>query len=144
MPLEGGARMKLELQARARKWASRSVDVGFFDPEHATVAAINEYGAPAGPKNGRIPHRPFMRLAILDGKVNWAKSLAERIKAGDTSKKALDATGRDMVQDIRVSLHSPWQFQVNAKRTIKIKGFDLPLFQTGAFLGPAIKHKVRV
>lgn len=142
MPLTGGARMKIELQARARKWASRSVDVGFFDAEHATIASINEYGAPAGPKNGRIPPRPFMRRAVFENVDGWRKALAARLIDGDTSRQALESTGDDMAQDIRVSLGSG-RFFANAIRTVQMKGFNFPLLLTGQFLGPAIKRRVK-
>lgn len=140
MALEGGELLIAELRDRARRWGGRAVDVGFFDATSATIASINEYGAPAS----NIPPRPFMRLTIKDKKESWGNELASRIKTGDSPKEALSQLGRVMKADILAYISYEWMYARNAKYTIKKKGFDDPLYEQGKVLVPNLRYQVRV
>lgn len=138
--MEGGALLHVYLKDLARRWQSAEVEAGFFDAEAATVASINEYGDP----KSSIPPRPFMRWSIVTGKEMWVENLAARLRARETAYKALQQTGQEMVEEIQTKLQSPWLFQPNAKRTIRKKGFDLPLQETGQVLLPAVRYTVKI
>ena len=139
MPLEGGARLQIELKARAKRWASKSVEAGFFDPENATKAFLNEYGAP----NARIPPRPFFRITIKDQKDAWVKILVAHLREGATSKEALAQVGHAMATDIAQYVSFDWMYIRNRPRTISRKGFDKPLWETGEMF-KATRFKVVV
>lgn len=139
MPLEGGARMMEELKARARKWRSARVSAGFFQPKYATLAFLMD----AGFLNHDmfVAPRPFFLRAVEGEKDNWAKRLRNRLKKGDSAREALNNVGELMRTDIQLYLLSSHLYNSNMPRTIKKKGFDRPLFETGR-LSKKIKFRV--
>ena len=128
MPMEGGARLQVTLKDMARRFTSQSVSAGLYDPELAYIGLVNEEGRPS--KN--IPSRPFMHTAFEHHRHAWIEVLRVSLKEGKNSKAALQLAGKDMVVSIQQTLDlSPGLFKENAPRTIKKKGFDYPLYETG-------------
>lgn len=135
--LEGGARLIAELKNYSNKRPSGAVDAGYFDAESATVAFYNEYGT------ATAPPRPFMFITINTRGKSWADGLRARLAEGMTVKEALTQTGRDMASDILMAVSNPMMYPTNAKATIKKKGFNAPLLETGEILRGRVKFKVR-
>ena len=94
------------------------------------VAAVNEYGAPS---RGQPP-RPFFRNMIARNRKAWPNAVALNYKdtEGDIAK-TLDRMGQgikgQLQQSIRDLIDPPL-----AASTIKAKGFDKPLIDTGHML----------
>jgi len=137
--LTGGDRLEAYLADLAKKVSNAStLNVGF--PEGATypdgtsvamVAAINEFGAPSR----GIPPRPFVREGtIAKHKDEWGPQVGEALKAsGMDARKALQGMGEIItgeMQEAIVDFTDPR----NAPSTIKRKGFDDPLVDTGQML----------
>lgn len=89
----------------------------------AQVGFWNEYGT------RNIPPRPFMRSVIEQDGQQWAQYLGKLIKTEDTGK-ALNVVGAEMAGAITGSI---LQFTTppNAPSTIRKKGFNKPLIDTG-------------
>lgn len=96
----------------------------------AEVAAINEFGAPS---RGQPP-RPFFRLMVAEKRESWPAAVAANWKAtGGDVEKTLDRMGQGIkgqLQDSIQSLRDP----PLAPSTIKRKGHDKPLIDTGHML----------
>ncbi len=119
-----------------------SVQVGFdeqarYTPVHPTrgtkrkplhvaqVAFWNEYGTK------RSPARPFMGAAIRGHQGNWGKDLADIAEAvGWDTRRALGLLGEMIKEDIQHQIQV-WSQPPNAKRTVRIKGFNKPLIDDG-------------
>jgi hypothetical protein len=139
VPLEGGAKLLIELKARSRRWKSAAVDAGFFEQGIATTANIQEYGA----TQANIPPRAFMRTTFMLRNQEWRDSLAAELREGKTAKEALKTCGLAMGKNIRETLqNAPQIFQANAKATVRKKGFDFALLETGAMF-KAVRYQVR-
>lgn len=96
----------------------------------ATVAAANEFGSTG---EGRFqPPRPFFRIAIDSNKNKWSKGLAKLIMK-DGAQVALSKAGEVMMGDIQSSIQL-LKAPALAPATIKAKGFDKPLIETGHML----------
>jgi hypothetical protein len=137
--VDGGVMMIAELKELARKWKSGSVDAGFFTQKNATVANILEFGAPAG----RIPPRPFMRLTTVESASVWIELLRTHIEMGEDTKTALTAVGERMSLAIAGNVFAGSQFIANAENTIRKKGRDRPLWETGK-LYSAVSYRVYI
>lgn len=113
----------------------KEVDVGWFESNRyedgtqvAAVAACNELG------EGNIPARPFMRKAFDDGSATVVERFHKDASMLITGKLTIDQVlGRvgmhyeaAIVESIK---NGGWQ--PNAPITIKRKGFDKPLIETG-------------
>lgn len=108
---------------------------GLSAPESAKKSAINEFGSEV--KN--IPERPHIRPAFDRSAKTIAKAAAQIPRpAGRLTKKKLLAARNDVlvaaaemlaeeIRDTIVTMSSPR----NAEETIKRKGFDDPLVETG-------------
>ena len=133
--MRGGDRWRARLAQIGRRLGTAPyVSVGF--PEGSTypdgtslplVAAVNEFGAPTK----GIPARPFMRNTIAAHQSEWPKAAAALLKANDyDAKRTLAQVGegiKGQMQDtIRAGVPPP-----NAPSTIRAKGFDSPLIDTG-------------
>lgn len=126
--LEGGERLLVYLKARSRELSSkRVVAAGFFDEETATIANTLEFGAP----EANIPPRPFMRATAAEGKELWATHVQKQIAEGQTATAALKSAGLLMARAIGVNIKSGWKWVPNARRTVRRKGFNRPLVETG-------------
>lgn len=121
----------------------------------AAIAAVQEFGAVVpghGEQSGHavvIPPRPFLRQTVASHRTAWSRLLAQSLKASlrsgaggtqaslqtlvkrlSTPTQALTSVGQAMQNDIVQTLrqtHTP----PNAPATIRHKGFDKPLEETG-------------
>jgi len=132
---------------------AKSVEIGFF-PEDihpknnipvASVAYMNEVGDPLNEFEGRpapIPPRPFMRQTIADNMKQWGQSFYSGLKAVQYhSDPALNGLGSLIQMQIRNSIFN-WSSPMNSPLTIKLKGFNDPLVETG-FMADHVKVKVQ-
>lgn len=118
------------------------LNVGFFDTAKypngqgvPLVAFWQEYGTIS------IPKRPFMRNAVLKGKVQWCEAFKHfaRGKNADIDlifNKVGEVVRGDVVKSITATTTPP-----NAPATIAQKGSSHPLIDTG-FLRQSVTFKV--
>ena len=104
----------------------------------AQVAAVNEFGA------SDIPERPFMRQSFEnhEGELQAACDAAQRlVSSGGSAEQALQQIGvvaKGLVQDEIVN----GGFAPNAESTIKKKGSDQPLIDTG-YMRQSVNYVVK-
>ena len=142
--LKGGAKLLAKLGEVQRKMATGSVlRVGFLEgamhPSKspngepvpvAQVAAWNEWG---DPDNNRPP-RPFFRTMVEEKKDGWGRSMANILKAnGYDVNNALQLMGQGIKGQLQHSINE-FTDPPLADSTIKAKGFDKPLVDTGDML----------
>lgn len=117
-----------------KKMTDMEIQVGFQGDQKyedgtsiAQVAAVNEFGA------SDIPERPFMRQSFEnhEGELQAACDAAQRlVSSGGSAEQALQQIGviaKALVQDEIVN----GGFAPNAESTIKKKGSEQPLIDTG-------------
>ena len=117
-----------------KKMTDMEIQVGFQGDQKyedgtsiAQVAAVNEFGA------SDIPERPFMRQSFEnhEGELQAACDTAQRlVSSGGSAEQALQQIGvvaKGLVQDEIVN----GGFAPNAESTIKKKGSEQPLIDTG-------------
>ena len=117
-----------------KKMTDMEIQVGFQSDQKyedgtsiAQVAAVNEFGA------SDIPERPFMRQSFEnhEGELQAACDAAQRlVSSGGSAEQALQQIGvvaKGLVQDEIVN----GGFAPNAESTIKKKGSEQPLIDTG-------------
>ncbi len=144
-------RLLREMKKRLRE--ASFVEVGFF-PEDihpknnlpvATIAYLNEMGDPLNTFEGHpapIPPRPFMRQTEMEYSAQWSKAFISALHAVQYhSRPALQGVGDLMQMQIRNSIVN-WSAPMNAPLTIKLKGFNDPLQETG-FMEDHVKVKVQ-
>lgn len=136
--MTGGEKLDAYLRQIAGKIeAPGTLRVGFLEgatyPDGtsvATVAAIQEFGAPAQ----NIPPRPFFRGMIHDHADEWGGILAGLLKTNDYDGAAALALMGDgiagQLRDSIVKLTDP----PLAPSTIAAKGSSKPLVETGVLL----------
>ena len=104
------------------------------------IATWNEYGT------SRIPQRPFMRTAEKQNGEQWlslAEGVAEKIIEGKfAEEQGLEIIGNRMVGDIQKVIGDRSLLAPNAPSTIKRKGSDAPLIDSGN-LRQSISFEVR-
>ena len=144
--IKGGDKLGLKLGELGKKVASAKVlRVGFLEGSTypngttvATVAAIQEYGAP----RAHIPPRPFFRNMVAAKKGKWPKAIRDLLKAnGYDALRTLQQIGEAIAGQLRQSIidtNSPPLSPV----TIARKGFDKPLVDTGHMLN-SINYEVK-
>ncbi len=90
------------------------------------VAIYNEYGTRF------IPSRPFVRIATEKNKKMWLDG-AEQVVDNviDGQKANFSNLGKQMVENIREVIGDKGLLVPNAPSTIRRKGHDLPLIETG-------------
>lgn len=111
----------------------------------ALVAAVQEYGYPAG----NIPPRPFMRPTIAKQQKEWAgiaqRGAKEILRGSQTSAGIMEAIGLKAAGDIRKMISAIWSPPLSP-RTIQarlsrrankthIGNLDKPLIDTGIMFG---------
>ena len=111
---------------------------GWFETAHypngtavAYVATIQEFGTP------RIPARPFMRPAVADHGGEWMQMLADGARAslngGPAPEQVLElvtmAAAGNVAEKIQAVTSPPL-----SPVTVKRKGFDKPLVDTGQMI----------
>lgn len=91
----------------------------------AQVAFWNEYGTT------RAPARPAFRTTIQKYSPQWGDRLGKAVVAANyDGQKALGLLGQSMRDDLESEI-AQWTSPGNAPLTIKIKGFDKPLVDSG-------------
>jgi hypothetical protein len=117
------------------------VNVGWFEDQTyedglpiAMVARWNEFGTKAG-----IPQRPFMRRTMMKHEKEWIETLKTIVQREiDKDKninidKALKKFGEIVKGDIQETILEGG-FVKNAPATVKKKGFNMPLVDTGVMI----------
>jgi hypothetical protein len=144
--MRGGDKLDAAMRDLASKVAApATLRVGFLEnakyPDGtsvAMIAAINEYGAPS---RGQPP-RPFFRRMVAAKSGEWPAAIAGLLKAnGYDAVKTLDLAGAAIAGQLRqsiIDLVSP----PLAASTIRRKGFDKPLIDTGHML-QSVDHEVK-
>lgn len=111
---------------------------GWFETAHyedgtpvAYVAAIQEFGT------DRIPARPFMRPAVADHGGEWIDLMARGAKAAVdgryTPEQVLEAVTMKAAGDVAKKISAVTAPPLSPV-TVKRKGFDKPLVDTGQML----------
>ena len=138
MRLSGGDKLETALRELAKKVGSGgTVQVGFpADATYkdgtsvATVAAIQEFGAPSR----NIPPRPFFRGMIAEHSPEWAEQLGGILQASEfDTKQSLKRMGGLVAAQLRDSIQQ-FTDPALAPATVVAKGSDKPLVDTGHML----------
>ena len=114
-----------------------TVEITFGD--RSSVAAFNEFGT------SRIPARPFIRTTFEQNQARYFRSMAQRLGSIMRGKSDFDTQleriGALVIADLKASI-AGWSDPPNAESTIRSKGFNNPLVETGAMMN-AIKARIR-
>lgn len=143
--MRGGNQFKKRLAEIAKQAKSAKVRVGIiksgtYDGENgesvAQVAFWNEYGTATSPS------RPFFRNTIAAHKNEWPKQVAKKLadNNGDVHQ-TLNEMG-EYVQGQIIQTIQNFEDPPNAASTIKKKGFNSPLRDTGALWQKYINYEV--
>lgn len=111
---------------------NRGVDIAYY-------ACVNEYGT----KDGRIPSRPFMATTADEQKM-WGTPVTKainRIFGGREIIAELNDVGEKMKTDIKKNIGTH-RFKPLASSTVKKKGHDIQLIDSGALLD-SIDYEVK-
>ena len=130
--MRGGDKFRRRLAGLASQSSgSLKVRVGIFESAKyedgtpvAAVAFWNEYGT------ANIPPRPFFRNTVAAHKDEWPHQAAAILRQNGDVRQTLALMGEGIKGQIAESiqnLHEP----PNAPATIRKKGFDKPLIDTG-------------
>lgn len=104
----------------------------------AMIAAIMNYGAP----KVNIPPRPFFSNVVINGSLKWGKDLANILKATRyDATRALGLMGEMIKGEIKDEINNG-SFAPLKPATVKRKGFDKPLIDTG-HLVQSVESEVR-
>lgn len=93
----------------------------------AMVAFWNEYGTKTSPV------RAFFRTTVSDQKKNWVLSVQNLMKMHDDPKKVMGLIGEHMRGQIVQSINT-WTDPPNAPYTVRMKGFNKPLVESGQLM----------
>jgi hypothetical protein len=136
--ISGGSEMERKLKEMMDKLGDGTLlRVGFLenatypDGEYvATIAAANEFGNPGNNQ----PPRPFFRNMIAANSPAWPLEVGKVIKAVDfDGGKALQLMGERIKDQLQGSIRELVEPPLSPY-TIKKKGFDKPLIDTGHML----------
>lgn len=130
--MRGGDKFRQALIQAAHRAQSGKVRVGIvksgtYDDgtQVAEAAFYNEYGT------AHIPPRPFFRNTVAEHKSEWPRQMVEALKENQFDvPKSLAQMGMG-VRDQVVATIQGFNDPPNAKSTVKKKGFDKPLIDTG-------------
>lgn len=133
------------IRTRLGRESGKKVRVGFLEgatyPDGtpvALVAAVQDLGAPSR----NIPPRPFFRNMVADKSREWPSALRAALKAADyDAEKALGVVGEGIAGQLRQSIVDTNDPPLSSV-TIKRKGFDKPLVDTGHMLNSIDKEVV--
>ena len=149
----GGKKLDLALRALEKKITSGGVlRMGFLEgakyPERTNKRFLKAVGSKATPKvlpemsiaqaafwneygTKTAPARPAFRTTIARKSKEWGEKLGKAVVATDyDGRKALALLGQDMRDDLENAI-AQWSAPANAPLTVKIKGFDKPLVDSG-------------
>nr|WP_321986146.1 hypothetical protein [uncultured Lichenicoccus sp.] len=143
--LDGGDRLRDALRELSKRLGrSGTVQIGFLEGATyadgtpvATVAAIQEFGAPSR----NIPPRPFFRQMIAQHTPEWSGDFAGILDAADDNPEvSLDRMGALIAAQLRDSIQQ-FTTPALAQTTVQAKGNDKALVDTGHML-QSIDHHV--
>ena len=105
------------------------VDVGLFDPDLAQIGFFNEYGTVTAPP------RPFIRAGIDKNLEEYEHNMANQANDMIVNGQDLniEEVGKKASLDVK-RYASQLKEPKNAESTIKRKGFDNPLVDTGTMI----------
>lgn len=108
----------------------------------AEYATYNEYGAhiETDTKSFDIPARSFLRGTLDLNEDRYVSGLAQTLAEGVDPEIALELLGQVIEDDVKQAIET-WEDPPNSPRTIRKKGRDMPLRDTGS-LYRAITHTV--
>lgn len=133
--LNGGSKMQEALKEIKRKLLNEpKLRVGFLEnatyPDGtlvAMVAATQDFGSP----ENNIPPRPFFRNMVADKQSEWGPTLGQQLVAnGYDADAALSVLGLGIKGQLQQSIRDTNEPPLKPA-TIKAKGFDKPLIDTG-------------
>ncbi|WP_262504715.1 phage virion morphogenesis protein [Serratia liquefaciens] len=136
--LSGGGELERKLKEMMDRLGEGTLlRVGFLenatypDGEYvATIAASNEFGNPGNNQ----PPRPFFRNMIAANSPAWPLEVGKVVKAADfDGKKTLQLMGERIKDQLQGSIRELVEPPLSPY-TIKKKGFDKPLIDTGHML----------
>ena len=131
--LTGGKNLQAKLAGISSKMTKgKHVRVGFLEsatyPDGTNVAQVafwNEYGTITAPP------RPFFRTMIASESPSWPGLMARAAKNYNyDADLVLAFMGTKISEDLQQSIVG-WTDPANAPSTVKKKGFDKPLIETG-------------
>lgn len=136
-------RIKIDDKEILKKLAKQkaTLNVGFWDDTYsdgksvASVAAFNEYGG------GHTPPRPFMRNCVKSNKRKWKRIVQDLLPVNLDIKKTFQTLGEDMIEDLKYEIYLT-NTPPNAPSTVKRKGFNKPLIDTGKMVN-SIRMEVK-
>lgn len=143
-----GKRFMKELQELAKL----EVQIGFHRGDNVDdegtdlcdIAAWNEFGTTSKLGNVHIPSRPFLKQSVDNNMDEINQMLAEKkqqIMSGGSAKQVLQDIGLFQKDLIQMEI-SEGSFEPNAESTIKKKGSDKPLIDTGRML-QSVNYKIK-
>lgn len=133
MSMRGGGKLRAHIAGMAKKLsAGKVLRVGFLETSKypggknvAQVAYWNEYGTKTAPP------RPFFRQTIAANSGAWGAELGGLLKATSGNAAAsLDRMGERIKGQVTASIVD-FASPQNAPSTVKKKGFNKPLTDTG-------------
>lgn len=136
--ISGGDKLESALREMARGLANpATLRIGFLETARypdgksvAMIAAVNEFGAPS---RGQPP-RPFFRNMIAAKKGEWPRAISDLLKANEyDAERTLKISGAAIAGQLRQSITDLVSPPL-APSTIRRKGFDKPLIDTGHML----------
>lgn len=139
MAMTGGDKLRARLEKMAQSIEDAGkLRVGFLKnatyPDGTKVAQVayeNEFGRHGKPY---VPPRPYFRNMIAARKGQWAKAISVLMKSsGHDAGRALPLLGEFIKGDLQQSIRD-FTTPGNAPFTIRKKGFDKPLIDTGHML----------
>ncbi len=111
------------------------ITVGVFGEEAAEVAFYNEYGTK------HIPARSFIRSTLAEHQRDIVRFYVESFQKYNDAKMAAAATSQ-YIERLIVAKIASGRFTSNAPATIKKKGRNQPLIDTGRMMN-SVKGVVR-
>jgi hypothetical protein len=144
--LSGGSEMEKKLKEMMDRLGEGTLlRVGFLENATypsgeyvATIAASNEFGDPGNNQ----PPRPFFRNMIAANSSAWPLEVGKVVKAVDfDGKKTLQLMGERIKDQLQGSIRELVEPPLSPY-TIKKKGFDKPLIDTGHMLN-SVDYDVR-
>lgn len=136
--ISGGEQLESRLQELAEKVGNPgTLRVGFLErstyPDGtpvALVAAVHNFGAPSR----GIPPRPFFSNTVAAGKKKWGDALVTLLKENDyDAKRSLALMGEGIKGEIQNAINNG-SYTPLKPATVRRKGFDKPLIDTGHML----------
>lgn len=143
-----GGRLRAHLSNIAKRCNGVHVVAGFISglssPENIHKAYVNNFGTEGtGEKSSvfgkKIPARPFMEQSVPLIREQVA-FMADSFDLNDVAG-SMDFLGAGMKGSIKNSIETG-NFEPNAEMTVKMKGFDKPLTETGSMAGD-VQSEVR-